>query len=59
LSFLGVSGGIACLKAADLAIKLVQAGLGSKTSHDKRATEFITPLTFRETTPVSRGDGLC
>ncbi len=47
---LGVTGGIAAYKAADLASKLVQAGLAVKTIMTKEATEFITPLTFRNLT---------
>lgn len=47
---LGVTGGIAAYKAADLASKLVQSGMTVKTIMTKSATEFITPLTFRNLT---------
>jgi len=47
---LGVTGGIAAYKAADLASKLVQAGATVKTIMTRSATEFITPLTFRNLT---------
>lgn len=47
---LGVTGGIAAYKAADIASKLTQAGFVVKTIMTKSATEFITPLTFRNLT---------
>ena len=47
---LGVTGGIAAYKAADLASKLVQSGITVKTIMTWSATEFITPLTFRNIT---------
>ncbi len=47
---LGVTGGIAAYKAADLASKLVQAGIIVKTIMTYSATEFIAPLTFRNLT---------
>ena len=47
---LGVTGGIAAYKAADLASKLVQSGITVKTIMTNSATEFITPLTFRNLT---------
>jgi phosphopantothenoylcysteine decarboxylase/phosphopantothenate--cysteine ligase len=47
---LGVTGGIAAYKAADLASKLVQSGMIVKTIMTGSATEFITPLTFRNLT---------
>lgn len=47
---LGVTGGIAAYKAADIASKLTQAGAIVKTIMTKSATEFITPLTFRNLT---------
>jgi phosphopantothenoylcysteine decarboxylase/phosphopantothenate--cysteine ligase len=47
---LGVTGGIAAYKAADLASKLTQAGATVKTIMTESATEFITPLTFRNLT---------
>ncbi len=47
---LGVSGGIAAYKAADLASKLTQAGATVKVIMTESATKFITPLTFRNLT---------
>ena len=47
---LGVTGGIAAYKAADLASRLVQAGMIVKTVMTYSATEFVTPLTFRSLT---------
>jgi phosphopantothenoylcysteine decarboxylase/phosphopantothenate--cysteine ligase len=47
---LGVSGGIAAYKAADLASKLVQAGAVVDTVLTKSATAFIAPLTFQALT---------
>lgn len=47
---LGVSGSIACYKAADLASKLVQAGASVDVVLTRAATEFITPFTFRALT---------
>lgn len=47
---LGVTGGIAAYKAADLASKLTQANATVKTIMTESATEFITPLTFRNLT---------
>ena len=47
---LGITGGIAAYKAADLASKLVQSGMTVKTVMTRSATEFITPLTFRNLT---------
>ena len=47
---LGVTGGIAAYKAADLASKLVQSGITVKTIMTYSAAEFITPLTFRNLT---------
>ncbi len=47
---LGVTGGIAAYKAADLASKLVQSGMTVKTIMTRSATEFITPITFRNLT---------
>ena len=43
---LGITGGIAAYKAADLASKLTQAGAKVKVVMTKSATEFVTPLTF-------------
>lgn len=47
---LGITGGIAAYKAADLASKLTQAGAMVKVVMTKSATEFVTPLTFRSLT---------
>ena len=47
---LGVTGGIAAYKAADLASKLIQSGITVKTIMTCSATEFVTPLTFRNLT---------
>lgn len=47
---LGVTGGIAVYKAADLASKLTQAGAVVKVIMTKNALEFVTPLTFEALT---------
>ena len=47
---LGVTGSIACYKAADLASKLTQAGAQVDVVLTPSATQFITPLTFRSLT---------
>ena len=47
---LGITGGIAAYKAADLASKLVQGGAEVRVIMTKSATEFISPLTFRSLT---------
>jgi phosphopantothenoylcysteine decarboxylase/phosphopantothenate--cysteine ligase len=47
---LGVTGSIACYKAADLASKLAQAGAAVDTILTRAATEFIKPLTFSSVT---------
>ncbi len=47
---LGVTGGIAAYKAADLSSKLVQAGARVDVVMTAAATEFITPLTFEALT---------
>jgi phosphopantothenoylcysteine decarboxylase/phosphopantothenate--cysteine ligase len=44
---LGVTGGIACYKSADLVSKLVQAGAGVTVAMTASAEQFITPLTFQ------------
>src|ERR1043165_73386 len=44
---LGVSGGIAAYKAAEILRGLQRAGLTVRVAMTKRACEFITPLTFR------------
>ena len=47
---LGVTGSIACYKAADLASKLVQEGAHVDVVLSQGAANFITPLTFRSLT---------
>ena len=47
---LGVTGGIAAYKSADLASKLVKAHANVDVIMTKNATEFITPLTFESLT---------
>ncbi len=47
---LGVTGGIAAYKAADLASKLSQAGAVVNVVMTKSATEFIQPMTFEALT---------
>jgi len=47
---LGVSGGIAAYKVADLASKLTQAGANVRVVMTESATEFVGPLTFRALT---------
>jgi len=47
---LGITGGIAAYKAADLASKLTQAGAGVEVIMTESATKFITPLTLRSLT---------
>ncbi len=47
---LGVTGGIAAFKAAQLASRLRQGGFEVQVVMTKAATEFVTPLTFRELT---------
>ncbi|OFW34210.1 MAG: hypothetical protein A2074_06365 [Candidatus Aquicultor primus] len=47
---LGVTGGIAAYKAADLAGKLTQAGAVVKTIMSKNATHFVGPLTLKALT---------
>lgn len=47
---LGVTGSIACYKAADLASKLSQAGAKVDTILTDGASHFITPLTFQSVT---------
>ena len=50
---LGVTGGIAVYKAADLASKLNQAGAKVRVIMTKNAMEFVTPLTFEAITSNS------
>jgi phosphopantothenoylcysteine decarboxylase/phosphopantothenate--cysteine ligase len=47
---LGITGGIAAYKAADLASKLTQAGAKVETIMTEAAKKFITPLTLRNIT---------
>jgi len=47
---LGITGGIAAYKAADIASKLTQAGAMVETIMTDAATWFITPLTLRNIT---------
>ncbi len=47
---LGITGGIAAYKAADLASKLTQAGAKVEVVMTEAATKFITPLTVRAIT---------
>ena len=47
---LGVTGSIACYKAADLASKLTQQGAEVNVILSHGASNFITPLTFRSLT---------
>jgi phosphopantothenoylcysteine decarboxylase / phosphopantothenate---cysteine ligase len=47
---LGVTGSIACYKAADLASKLTQAGAQVETILTSGALQFISPLTFQSVT---------
>jgi phosphopantothenoylcysteine decarboxylase len=42
----GVCGGIACYKVADVVSKLVQLGAGVTVAMTKEAQQFVTPLTF-------------
>lgn len=47
---LGVTGSIACYKAADLASKLAQAGALVDVVLTEAATHFVSPLTFQSVT---------
>ncbi len=47
---LGITGGIAAYKAADIASKLTQAGARVEVIMTESATRFITPLTLRSLT---------
>ncbi len=47
---LGVTGSIACYKAADLASKLTQVGAQVDVILTQAATHFVTPLTFQSVT---------
>lgn len=50
LILLGVTGSIACYKAADLASKLAQAGAQVDVILTEAARQFISPLTFQSVT---------
>lgn len=54
---LGVSGSIACYKAAELASRLTQSGANVNVVMTRHATEFVTPLTFQTLSrnPVTTG----
>ncbi|MCX7934755.1 MAG: bifunctional 4'-phosphopantothenoylcysteine decarboxylase/phosphopantothenoylcysteine synthetase, partial [Planctomycetota bacterium] len=47
---LGITGGIAAYKAADLASRLTQAGAAVDVVMTEAATRFVTPLTFETLT---------
>jgi phosphopantothenoylcysteine decarboxylase/phosphopantothenate--cysteine ligase len=47
---LGITGGIAAYKAADIASKLTQAGANVEVVMTESATKLITPLTLRNIT---------
>jgi len=55
---LGVSGGIAAYKAADLASKLTQAGAVVSTVMTESAQEFVGPVTFEALTNRPVNDDL-
>ena len=55
---LGVSGGIAAYKAAELARRLVTAEAQVKVVMTKSATEFVAPMTFAALTGQTVGTGL-
>ena len=55
---LGVSGGIAAYKAAELARRLTSAGARVKVVMTRSAQEFIAPLTFQALTGERVGTGL-
>ena len=44
---LGVSGGIACYKSAEILRRLQDRGVEVVVLMTKGATQFVTPLTFR------------
>ncbi|HQG46433.1 MAG TPA: flavoprotein, partial [bacterium] len=46
----GVTGGIAAYKAAELVRQLIQAGCGVRVMMTAAAAEFVTPLTFETLT---------
>ena len=47
---LGITGSIACYKAADLASKLTQSGAQVDVILTQAATQFVSPLTFQSVT---------
>jgi phosphopantothenoylcysteine decarboxylase/phosphopantothenate--cysteine ligase len=47
---LGITGSIACYKAADLASKLTQSGAQIDVILTQAASQFVTPLTFQSVT---------
>ena len=47
---IGITGGIACYKVADLVSKMVQSGADVHTVMTQAATKFIAPLTFASLT---------
>lgn len=49
---LGVTGGVAAYKAAELASALRQAGAAVETLMTEAATRFVAPLTFHALTGV-------
>ena len=51
---LGITGGIAAYKAADLTSRLVKEGAKVKVVMTKNALEFINPLTFESLSGKSR-----
>jgi phosphopantothenoylcysteine decarboxylase/phosphopantothenate--cysteine ligase len=55
---LGISGGIAAYKAAELARRLVTAGATVKVVMTKSAAEFVTPMTFAALTGQPVGTAL-
>lgn len=55
---LGVSGGIACYKAVELARRLVTSGAQVKVVMTRGAQEFVTPLTFAAVTGQTVGTSL-
>jgi phosphopantothenoylcysteine decarboxylase/phosphopantothenate--cysteine ligase len=47
---LGVTGSVACYKAADVASRLAQSGVDVNVVMTRSACEFVTPLTFQSVT---------
>ena len=44
---IGITGGIAAYKSADLTRRLMEAGANVRIMMTTAATEFVTPLTFQ------------